>query len=110
MYHRVHVKRCLHLLLGIHGHVGEIGRDEGRRLATLGIVENGVVHALRVKPKGLLDLLNNGLTLTMRESLPSREILHLNKKEVSKRNYDKISSQRDMVLGGREERIQRTRP
>lgn len=104
MHHGVHVKRCLHLLLGIHGHVGEIGRHEGLRLVTLRIVENRGVHALCVKPKRLLDLLNNGLTLTMGESLPSREFLHLNKENVSKRNYDKINSQRDMDFG-RERRV-----
>lgn len=85
LHHRVHVERCLHLLLGIHGHVREIGRHEGLRLIGLRIVENWArgIHTLRVKAEGLLDLLNNGLTLAMRESLPSSEFLHLNKENVS---------------------------
>jgi hypothetical protein len=99
MHHRVHVeRRRLHLLLGIHRHIGEVGRYEGLGLVRLRIVENSarMVHALSVKPKGLLKLLNKGLTLTMRESLPSGEFLHLNKEQGKckhKRNYEKIGSQ-----------------
>lgn len=85
LYHGVHVELCLHLLLGIHGHVGEIRRYEGLRLVGLRIVKNWArgVQTLRIEPEGLLDLLNNGWTLAMRESLPSSEFLHLNKEDVS---------------------------
>lgn len=84
MHHGIHVVR-LHLLLGVHRHVGKIRRYEGLVLVRLRIVENRArgVHPLSVKPKRLLDLLNSGLTLTMRDNLPSREFLHLNKKNIS---------------------------
>lgn len=110
MHHGVHIERCLHLLLGIHRHIREIGRYEGLGLVRLRIVENRarLVHALSVKPKGLLKLLNKRLTLSMGESLPSREFLHLNEKNVSIDVITRKSVLRDINSDGSKDCLQRS--